>query len=326
MTIIYIYQYNELSNGHSILDKRLSLALSQQIKADFISVAYNLKTKDFVENVNIKEIDSKDSVIILSHFNMLPVSKKFRFSKIIFINHDLPYYAYILQKDIKSILKAAFSWLFIHYYWQRCQYIFFISNLEFKKAGLPLSKSSHIRIGAKPIYNQINFDLLSPIVVFTGNYKWSLKEQALNNVFRNKYEGQLQLVAINVDDCFKETAVKYNTSISYLEDMSKMEGIKIGVITDDFLSGFKLKALELITLGCCLVSFSDIRAEFEGIPHADLFIHVIDSLSEVDEIYMQLNQLEGLSDKFSLFYNEIHDKFNWNKTASDIFETISKLK
>ena len=53
------------------------------------------------------------------------------------------------------------------------------------------------------------------------------------------------------------------------------KGLRFGLVTDRFLGGFKLKSVEYVAKNCVVLSLSDIRAEFEGLPHAEEFVRYI---------------------------------------------------
>jgi hypothetical protein len=323
--LAYIYQHNGIDNGHSIFDKRLTAALVKVYGDKFYAIEYNRQTNSLIGDVTKQAIDNDSTIIVLSHCNTFKIASWFKKSKVIFINHDLPYYAYFLQKNLPGLAKALYAWFYIHYYWRLASFIFFISVSEKGKSGIAAKKCAHIRVGVKPGGNILNFKAIQPVAVFTGNYRWSLKSKALQKAFTKPYTGTLQLAAINVDDIFRKTVTATNANVVYWDEMQNPAGIKLGVITDDFLSGFKLKALELIHSGCCLVSFSDITAEFEGIIHAPLFIRTIKSLNELDAVYNELLADANILNKFNLFYNDVCDKFNWDKTAIAISNMLANF-
>ena len=322
--MIYIYQYNALINGHSIFDRRLCSALEKLYEKNFVSIQYNTQTNNFTDTTkNI--IDDGNTIVVLSHFNTFKICGRFKKNKIVFLNHDLPYYAYLQQKNFKGLIKAGYSWIYIHYYWKFASFIFFISKVELKKSRVSIEKSAYIKVGTKVTNNLVNFTSLLPVALFTGSYKWSLKRRSLVNVFNERYNGCLELAAINIDDTFRKIISKLDVNIVYYDELPYIEAIKLGVITDNFLSGFKLKALELIHSGCCLVSFSNISVEFDDIIYAGLFVKTIKKLEQLDDIYNELLMQPDVLTKFKLFYKDVCQKFNWELTALEIKNTLSKI-
>ena len=324
-TLVYIHQFIEQTNGHSIVDTRLIEQLSDQKNISFISLQYDNKNKEIINSIDINEIDKNDSIIILSHFNTFRLARHFKKSKIVYINHDLPYYAYLISLNPVNFLKAIYSWSYIKYFWRYSDFNFFVSKYELEKSRCSLQKSASIRIGTKPIDNILQFKSLQPKAVFTGNYKWSLKAKSLQHVFKTSYTGSLELIAINVDEKFKEITSSFNIPINYFNALPKSTGIMLGVITDNFLSGFKLKALELIGMGCCVVSFADISNEFDDVEYSDLFIRKVKSLNELDSVYSELQKDKSVAEKFSFFYNDVCAKFNWSETADKIISVIKSF-
>jgi hypothetical protein len=322
--LIFIHELIEKTNGHSIVNIRLIESLKRQINTSFTSIAYDKKANVLINNVDLNKIDENDAVVILSHFNTFKLAPRFKKSKIVYINHDLPYYGY-LSKGNYNVFKALYSWFYIYYYSKFSLFNFFISKLEFKKSGCRTESSAYIRIGIKPVNSTVNFKSLLPVAIFTGNYEWSLKRKSLQSVFKKKYCGSLELAAVNVDERFIKIASSSGVRINYYNELQATGEIRIGVITDKFLSGFKLKALELIRIGCCLVSFSDISYEFEDILYADLFIHTIKNINELDLIYRSLTHEENVVAKFASFYADINEKFNWVYTANEMQKILGRL-
>src|SRR4051794_26826547 len=304
--LIYIHQLIKKTNGHSIVDIRLIESLKKRTNASFTSIEYDKTANVLGNNIHVNKIDENDTVVILSHFNTFKLAPRFKKSKIVYINHDLPYYAYLMKSNLFTAIKAMHSWFYIHHYWKFTRFNFFISKLEFKKSGCRPERSAYIRIGIKHTNHAMEFESLSPMAIFTGNYEWSLKKQSLQTAFKKKYVGSLELAAINVDERFIEIASSLEIPVNYYQELPEMGEIRIGVITDNFVSGFKLKSLELIRMGCSVVSFSDISYEFEDISYSDLFIRTIKNINELDSIYYNLTQEENVVKKFTSFYTDVN--------------------
>ena len=133
--LVYIHQFIEQTNGHSIVDVRLIEQLRDQKSVSFISLQYDNKTRQILNGLDINEIDKNDSIIILSHFNTFRLASHFKKSKIVYINHDLPYYAYLMSLNPVNFLKAIYSWSYIKYFWRYSDFNFFISKCELEKSG-----------------------------------------------------------------------------------------------------------------------------------------------------------------------------------------------
>jgi len=56
-----------------------------------------------------------------------------------------------------------------------------------------------------------------------------------------------------------------------------------------------------------------------------LFIQNIKSLNELDVVYNKLLADANIVNKFYLFYNDVCDKFNWDKTAIAISNTLANF-
>jgi hypothetical protein len=318
--IIYIHQDDILRNGTCIFDKRLFAALSS-LEENIAACKVDVTKNRFIDDIDIT--DDEETVLIFSNLTTFPLARQFKRAKIIFINHDLSYYALFSDKNLISYLKGIYRYCQIKYYWKFCDFHFFISNLELKNSGLT-KNARHLKVGVRQEIKSMHFEHIVPAAFFTGSYYWSLKRKALSKALKHGYNGHLKLIAYKASVYFNNCAAHFNMKMEKVDIDPYPSAIKIGVVTDNFLSGFKLKVLELISIGCCIASFADFSDEFIGIRHADLFIIKIKTISDIDAYFSVLTKMENVIEKYNSFHADILRNFSWVQSAESLLQAANQ--
>jgi hypothetical protein len=314
--IIYIYKDQDSVNGHSIFDNKLGAALKNQ-KVD------SLKVTSYSDIIRSLSVIRNYDVFILSHFTTF----KFIYllyilgKKVVLLNHDLPADAYRNTNKL-GMIKYLYFKLSYFINSKFCYKEYFISNRELQKLYSG-DISRLVRVGTLDKQNPTP-NKISKCLFISGNYKWSLKRKSLEK-FLSSYDGRYEIVIDS--DCevlifyLNKFNLKYRTKIK-LDEYSVM----IGLISDDFLSGFKLKTLELISKNCLILSFSDLRDEFSFIDNSEKYISYCESM---DDFYSfcedKLSFTEEDLKSFIEFKSIIKNKFNWELSATKLVSDLSKL-
>lgn len=102
------------------------------------------------------------------------------------------------------------------------------------------------------------------------------------------------------------------------------EGLRFGLIPDRFLGGFKLKSTYFIANNCILLSRCDIRSEFDGLPHAALFVRFTPNVSDIPPILDEFARMDAddIRDRFVEFQQACARQFSWDKAAHVIAATF----
>jgi hypothetical protein len=101
-------------------------------------------------------------------------------------------------------------------------------------------------------------------------------------------------------------------------------GLRPALVTDRFLGGFKLKALEYVALNCTVFSYCDLRLEFSGLPHAEEFVRVIGSKAEFSSaISLLLTQPPvPLLQRFRAFKDACLDRYAWGRCLAPLEDIL----
>lgn len=147
-------------------------------------------------------------------------------------------------------------------------------------------------------------------VLITGSYDWWRKRRDLKQ-FAHWDVGASLLVT-------DERAARTLGSAARRIDMKTLDTtsvMRFGLVTDRFLGGFKLKSLEYVANNAVILSRSDIRADFEDLPGADLFVRYTPT---VESMTLAMDELLGipaaeLVSRFKVFQTACTQRFAWNE-------------
>jgi hypothetical protein len=109
-------------------------------------------------------------------------------------------------------------------------------------------------------------------------------------------------------------------------DMSA--SIRIGVVTDRFSAGHKLKVGSYIASNAAVASYADVRSEYRGIEDSDLFIWKIDHLSDVERMFGALAALgrEQLRERWLGFQRRCQDLLSWDRSAGTLLRALTEME
>jgi hypothetical protein len=138
-------------------------------------------------------------------------------------------------------------------------------------ARLGLAKQAPIAPpGAPPASPLAPNAVFDGTAVITGTYDWWRKRRDLKS-----FTGAgLELIAFDPRVAEAAPGAKILRGV---EEIDWSAAIRVGVITDRFAGGFKLKSLEYVARNCLVFSRAPLFEEFEGLPHAEEF--VVDNLA-----------------------------------------------
>lgn len=310
--ILYVYLEQHEVNGHSIFDKRLIDCLD----SDYFETYPYKGLWDFLLNCPF----SKFNVVCLSHFSVFNSALFLRLlgKRVFFLNHDLPFEAYF-KAGGKDLVKAL-------YFYLKNKVNSILGNhlvITEREANLLAlnPRDSVIRVGCKSDCSSIN-SLLTKKILISGNYKWSLKKRSLEQ-FLKSYDGRYEIVVDTDCQVVLGLIQKYGFESQENTASDNYDSVYIGLISDDFLSGFKLKSLDLIERGCVIFSFSDFTEEFKECRfYSDFVIYCKD----IDTFYSEVERV--FSNDFSLqrilaFRQDVHNNFNWVNSAEKLKKALN---
>lgn len=154
------------------------------------------------------------------------------------------------------------------------------TDLEWLAARIPLPRRHRVSFpGALPSKALHTNASISRELVITGSYDWWRKRRD----FR-WFAAAVPEMTVVVNDPLTSSILRDKCEIISADSVDWSEALRFGVVTDRFVGGFKLKVLEYIPNHCMILAFSDLRRDFEGIPHADEFIRVVRSSQDVEAV------------------------------------------
>jgi hypothetical protein len=155
--------------------------------------------------------------------------------------------------------------------------------------------------------------------VLTGSYGWWRKRRDLKSFAAGP---PLGLPIYATDPLALDILGDEGRSLEAASDWSWQSGLRFGLVTDAFLGGFKLKSLEYIAQNCVVLSLSDIRPEFEGLPHAEEFVLSLNSKEEVAQAISEMlaKSPEGLVARFIEFKTACLERYNWENCLKPLYD------
>jgi hypothetical protein len=100
------------------------------------------------------------------------------------------------------------------------------------------------------------------------------------------------------------------------------QGVRIGLITDRFQSGHKLKTLAYLASNQIVLSFANIGFDFRHIPDHELFVRRIGRVSEINSHVRALSAIPDLGDRFGRFKTACARQFTWDGLARSLLAAI----
>lgn len=189
-----------------------------------------------------------------------------------------------------------------------------ISNSDvaaLRRAGA-LPPRVHVAPPGAPPASALDADAaLRPEAVLTGSYAWWRKRRDLRAFARGPAIG----VPVAASDPVALAVLGRAASPLALRDEDWSSAIRIGLVTDRFVGGFKLKATEYVARNCILLSWADLSEEFEGLPHAAEFVRYARGNAEAAAIVDGLLRDDPAAQaaRFRLFRDACLERYRWDR-------------
>jgi hypothetical protein len=151
---------------------------------------------------------------------------------------------------------------------------------------------------------------ISRELVVTGSYDWWRKRRDLRAFAKDSPD-----LPIIVNDALAQRLLGPRAVLTDAKDVDWAGALRFGVITDRFTAGFKLKSLEYVANNCVILSLTDIRADYEGLPYWETFVRVVSGASglqrAIDEICAEPEPV--LLEQFRQFQAACTFRFEWQR-------------
>lgn len=121
--------------------------------------------------------------------------------------------------------------------------------------------------GAPPESPLSDDAVFRPECVITGSYAWWRKRRDLK-----RFADAVGLRTVHAFDAGVKAVIPSSQHHLSTADFDWSSAIRLGIVTDRFGGGFKLKTLEYVARNCAIFSSAPIMAEFAHLPHAARFV------------------------------------------------------
>jgi hypothetical protein len=159
-------------------------------------------------------------------------------------------------------------------------------------------------------------------LVLTGTYAWRPKRRDLDLFLAEFAAADLRMPLYSA-----EPAPSAGPDIRPLADLGDRPAFRIGLVTDRFEAGYKLKAAAYVAAGCVVASYCDVGAEFRGLPHADLFVRRIGRAQDLARLADELAAVDPhrLASRFHVFQTAAAAAFSWQATAGRLLDALGTM-
>lgn len=106
------------------------------------------------------------------------------------------------------------------------------------------------------------------------------------------------------------------------KELPNDEQLRIGIIADRFIAGFKMKSLWYIANNCLVFSFADIRDEFAGLPGAEICVSYVRDQKEFEKRLDDLfcHPQDELLQAFVRFKSACFSRFDWREQTKHLLQ------
>ena len=156
-------------------------------------------------------------------------------------------------------------------------------------------------------------------ILLEGTYDWAPKRRDID-LFAVEYQGAGGKLPIRSAG-IPSSAVQRFASPPPRETRP---AIRLGIITDRFKSGFKLKSTAYIANNCVVLSYADIFEDFSSIPDASFFVRRISHAQEIDRHVSEIGSIaaEELVGRFKAFQLACNNMFSWQTSAKRLLAPL----
>lgn len=176
-----------------------------------------------------------------------------------------------------------------------------------------------------PPASELASERFIPEVVISGTFEWAPKLRDLIVIARQYDSSDFSFIFRHDHPLpLLSPPSLLNSESEPIQEKDFQEGLRIGLIPDTFLGGFKLKSSYYIAMNCIVATMCDIREEFIGIPHADEFVRLVHCIDDIQKLVdeFRVNQNPRTFQRWREFKAACLSKFSWKNTASIISHSI----
>jgi hypothetical protein len=155
-------------------------------------------------------------------------------------------------------------------------------------------------------------------IVLDGSYAWWPKRRDLKIFAREVAGSELKNETILAGPSALDSAQDL-MQVAPWDEKADLGVLRIGLISDRFVGGFKLKSLMFVAANCLIFTFCDIRPEFAHLPGADICVQYVRNTAELIERRRKLKDMprEELLGAFRAFKQACEAHFSWDRAISE---------
>ncbi len=166
-----------------------------------------------------------------------------------------------------------------------------------------------------------------PELLISGTYGWFPKRRDVN-VFAEEYAAlpPSQRIPIVADGQLPEQAA-LRLSARPFDAKDSTQRIRLGLISDRFESGHKLKTAFYLANNAFVLTYADVSRDFEGIPDQAFFIRRIRRASDIAAHANELRALpaEPLRARLEAFKQACQQRFSWDGAARVMADALQRI-
>jgi hypothetical protein len=171
---------------------------------------------------------------------------------------------------------------------------------------------------AKPLSEGAVF---KPECVVTGSYAWWRKRRDLR-----RFAQALGPCTVHAFDAGVQAVISSSVHHPDPAAFDWSSAIRLGVVTDRFGGGFKLKTLEYVANNCAIFSSAPVMAEFAEFPHAARFVFDNREPGQLGAVLNDLAERDPLSlrSEFGAFKDAVCAYYDWNTCIAPLVNVPSR--
>jgi hypothetical protein len=160
-----------------------------------------------------------------------------------------------------------------------------------------------------------------PELFVSGTYGWFPKRRDVL-AFAHEYAActdKLPVIADGLPPVAQDLVRPYAATLS-----DTTRSIRLGLITDRFESGHKLKTAYYLANNAIVLSYANVSRDFEHIPDHDCFVRKISTASDIARHAAQVSAIEPaqLRARLAAFKQRCQEDFSWQRSASVLAQAL----
>jgi hypothetical protein len=162
-----------------------------------------------------------------------------------------------------------------------------------------------------------------PELFVSGTYGWFPKRRDVL-AFAHEYAGCAHKLPVVADDLPPRAQKLLRPCAKRLADPS--ESIRLGLITDRFESGHKLKTAYYLANNAIVLSYANVSRDFEHIPDHGFFVRRISTASDIARHAAEVQAIEPalLRARLIAFKQRCQQNFSWQQSASVLAQALGR--